>query len=234
MTNQESTPFCIGHRGAKGYVAENTLASFEKALSLGCVWIELDVYLIEGELLVIHDKSVDRTTNGKGLLKELNLDYVRSLDAGDGQQVPTLREVIDMVNHRAKINVELKGEGTAVATNELLNEHMSSGWHEEDFLISSFNHDELDQADKRFRRGALFGKLTDDLWERAERLEPWSVNFDKKIVTQSLVDDAHTRGYKVLVYTVNKAPVIRKMLKLGVDGIFSDYPDRVISILAEQ
>lgn len=228
------TPFCIGHRGAKGHVAENTLASFEKAIAFGCPWIELDVHAVEEELIVIHDREVDRTTNGTGRIKELSLGYIRSLDAGGGEKIPTLSEVLDLVDRRARINVELKGKGTAARVSELLNGYLEKDWQTDDFLLSSFNHTELMQADPRYRRGALFDKLTDDMWEQAEHLEAWSVNVDKKDVSQSLVTEAHNRGFKVLVYTVNKEAVIRKMLGFGVDGIFSDYPDRVIALLAER
>ena len=227
----DSSPFCIGHRGAKGHVAENTLASFSKAISLGCNWVELDVYLLEGELIVIHDKHVDRTTNGTGELKDLSMDYVRSLDAGHGEQVPTLEEVIDLVDHQCRINIELKGAGTAAATSKMLNAYCQKGWNNHDFLISSFDHGELALADENFPRGVLFGKLLHDRWQRAERLGAWSVNFNERHVTRELVIEAHEYGYMILTYTVNNTKRIAKLLDLGVDGIFSDYPDRVLALL---
>ena len=79
---------------------------------------------------------------------------------------------------------------------------------------------------------ALFAKLIPDIWERAERLAAWSVNFDKKDISQSLVDEAHARGYKVLVYTVNSPGDIRRILDFGVDGIFTDYPDRFNAVMS--
>ena len=110
----------IGHRGAKGYKPENTLPSFKHAMDLGCDWLELDVYFVSGELLVIHDKSVDRTTNGKGNVEDLPLDYLRSLDAGDGAPIPTLNEVLCLVNNQCGVNVELKGKNTAQPVSEVL------------------------------------------------------------------------------------------------------------------
>ena len=214
----------IGHRGAKGYKPENTLPSFKHAMDLGCDWLELDVYFVSGELLVIHDKSVDRTTNGKGNVEDLPLDYLRSLDAGDGAPIPTLNEVLCLVNSQCGVNVELKGKNTAQPVSEVLANY---DWPLEKFLLSSFNHKELAKSDPLYRRGALFEAPTTNLWKRAEELKAWSVNFYLPNVTPQLVREAQQRGYKVLVYTVNELAEIKRMLNLGVDGIFSDYPDRV-------
>lgn len=223
------SPLCIGHRGAKGHLPENTLPSFERAIELGCDWVELDVYAVEAELLVIHDKKVDRTTNGRGYIKDLSLAELRALDAGDGARIPTLREVLDLIAQRCQVNVELKGEQTAAPVCELLNEYCNRGWQTEDFLISSFSHDLLAECDARYRRGALFGKLLPDQWQRAERLDAWSVNFDQRDITAELVAEAHARGYIVLTYTANTPEDIQRVIACGVDGIFSDFPDRVLS-----
>jgi glycerophosphoryl diester phosphodiesterase len=223
---------CIGHRGAKGHLPENTLPSFEYAINVGCDWVELDVYHVDGELLVIHDKSVGRTTNGKGLVSELSFDQMRALDAGGGHLIPTLQEVINLVDRRCRINVELKGPATAEPVSDLLSSYCLAEWTHRDFLLSSFNHKELERADPAYPRGVLFAKLLPDMWDRAERLGAWSVNFDKKDVSRSLVDDAHSRGYKVLAYTVNSNTDILKMIDYGVDGLFSDYPDRVVELRA--
>lgn len=226
MTQSSRSMLCIGHRGAKGHVPENTLPSFEYAIELGCEWLELDVYHVDGELVVIHDDAVDRTTNGTGTVQELSLDYLRSLDAGNGAQIPTLKEVLDLVDRRCHLNVELKGPATAGPVSDLLTR---SGWPIDEFLLSSFDHRELSAADPQYRRGALFGKLLPDQWQRAEKLGAWSVNFALGDVTGKLVSEAHERGYAVLVYTVNETTDIERMLAFGVDGVFSDYPDRVMA-----
>ncbi|MGV0033464.1 MAG: glycerophosphodiester phosphodiesterase [Candidatus Azotimanducaceae bacterium WSBS_2022_MAG_OTU7] len=223
---------CIGHRGAKGHLPENTLPSFEYAINAGCDWVELDVYAIEGELLVIHDESVERTTNGKGLVSELSFEEIRALDAGNGHRIPTLQEVINLVDRRCRINVELKGPATAKPVSDLLSRYCLAEWTHGDFLLSSFDHRELGLADPAYPRGALFAELSPEMWDRAEKLDAWSVNFNKKDVRRSLVKEAHSRGYKVLVYTVNSKSDILKMIKHGVDGLFSDYPDRVVALRA--
>jgi len=111
MTNQRL--FCFGHRGARGHEPENTLRSVRKALELGADGIEVDVYFVDGRLMVIHDDTLNRTTNGKGPVAGRTFAELRALDAGKGERIPTLAEVFDAVNHRAVINMELKGPGTA-------------------------------------------------------------------------------------------------------------------------
>ena len=229
-TYQMPSTLCIGHRGAKGRLPENTLPSFEHAIYVGCEWVELDVHHVDGELLVIHDKSVERTTNGKGLISELGFDEIRALDAGGGHPIPTLQEVINLVDRRCRVNVELKGPATAKPVSDLLSQYCLAEWSHHDFLLSSFNHKELELADIAYPRGILFAKLLPDMWDSAERLGAWSVNFHKGDVSRSLVDDAHARGYKVLVYTVNSNTDILKMIDYGVDGLFSDYPERVVGL----
>ncbi len=100
--------FCFGHRGARGHEPENTLRSVRQALELGANGIEVDVHPADGRLVVIHDDTLNRTTNGAGLVAEKTFSYLRSLDAGQGERIPTLEEVFDVVNRRAVINVELK------------------------------------------------------------------------------------------------------------------------------
>lgn len=221
---------CIGHRGAKGHLPENTLPSFAHAIELGCDWIELDVYLVGGELVVIHDSKVDRTTDGTGAVEAFSFDELRRLDAGNGAQIPTLKEVTDLVDKRCGVNVELKGDNTAGPVSEHLNNLCDQGWQREQFLISSFSHQELAQADPKFRRGALFGRRMADEWQRAANLGAYSVNFGLKDVDETLVNLAHEKGYHILVYTVNDPKDIERMIALGVDGMFSDYPDRILAV----
>ena len=150
----------IGHRGAMGYEPENTLLSFKKALDLQVDVIELDVHLCRTkEVVVIHDNKVDRTTNGTGYVTEKTFPELRSLDAGKGQKIPELQEVLDLadpvrkkalsessnrVNKKIKINIELKGRGTAKPVSEIIEKYVrGKGWSYDDFFVSSFNHYEL-------------------------------------------------------------------------------------------
>ena len=137
----------IGHRGAKGHEPENTIASFEKAIKLGCDYVELDVHLADEELFVIHDSRVDRTTNGSGKIAELTREQIESLDAGNGQKIPTLSEVLAFINGRCGVNIELKGAGTAGPVCDLLNTLLNRSHLSSPILISSFDYRELDEVD---------------------------------------------------------------------------------------
>lgn len=198
---------------------------------MGCPWVELDVYSVGAEILVIHDDTLERTTNGKGRVMDCDLAYLRSLDAGNSQQIPTLSEVIDLIDHQAGINVELKGPDTALPASRLLNQYCENGWSADEFLFSSFYHDELARADAAYRRGALFHKTTSDMFDITDSLDAYSINLNQKITNDKLVSEAHQKGLKVYVYTANEAADICRMIDLGVDGVFSNYPDRVFSLL---
>lgn len=222
----------IGHRGAMGHAPENTIKSFKKALEFNVDIIEFDVYVCKsGELVVIHDDKVDRTTNGKGFVIEKTLDELKNLDAGDGEKIPLLSEVLDIINKKAKINIELKGPNTAKAVNDLIEIFVQNkGWKYEDFIISAFNHYELKQFNElnpNIEIGALISGIPIGFAEFAEKVNAKYVNLYVEYINQDFVDDAHNRGMKVLVWTVNDYDDIERMKALNVDGIFSDFPDRL-------
>ena len=217
----------IGHRGASGNFPENTLAAFRAAAELGCAWVELDVHLLEGELLVIHDEQLDRTTNGNGHLTAAGLAGVRALDAGNGEQVPLLSEVLATLNGNVAINVELKGPGTAEPTSKLLSAACDTGiWQPDQFLLSAFDHRELQRADPIFPRGVLWGRPADDMIARSLALGGQWMNIALKAATEERVTAAQQAGLKVAVYTVNEPSDLATMRGLGVDAVFCDYPER--------
>jgi glycerophosphoryl diester phosphodiesterase len=222
---------CFGHRGAAGHAPENTLPSVKKALELGADWIEIDAYLVEGELIVFHDDRLERTTNGAGYLTEKSLEYLRSLDAGNGEKIPLLREVFDLVNRRAGINIELKGPETAGPVAKLIENYVKNlGWRYEEILVSSFNHHELrkiKELQPSIRTGALIVALPLDYAAFAEELGAYSVHPGMEFINREFVNDAHRRNLKVFVFTVNHPDDLRKMKALGVDGVFTDYPEIV-------
>ncbi len=225
-----ATMLNIGHRGASGYEPENTLRSFRRAIELGVDMVELDVYVCKsGELVVMHDNTVDRTTNGKGYVSDMTLDDLKSLDAGKGESIPTLREVFDQIDKKVEINIELKGEKTAVSVAELINEYVKThDWSFEMFLVSSFNHYELrlfQQHCPEVRVGALLSGIPIGYADFALPLRPYSINLDCDFCTKEFVDDAHSKGMKVLVWTVNDVEVATRMRKIGADGVFTNFPD---------
>ena len=223
--------FCFGHRGARGHEPENTLRSVRRALDLGAPGIEVDVYCVENRLVVIHDDTLERTTNGRGRVMQQSFAHLRSLDAGRGEKIPTLEEIIHGVAHRALINVELKGPGTAAPVVALIGRYVrEQGWRPDEFLVSSFDHAQLTAAralSADLPLGVLFEKLPARPFQLAEKLRARSVHPPWKAVTAPFVQAAHRRGLKVFAYTVNRPGDIARVRRLGVDGVFSDYPERV-------
>jgi glycerophosphoryl diester phosphodiesterase len=223
--------FCFGHRGARGHEPENTVRSVRRALALGADGVEVDVYFADGQLVVIHDDTLKRTTNGRGRVVKKSFAYLRSLDAGLGEKIPTLAEIFDAVDRRAVINVELKGPHTAAPVTALIAEYVNRrGWSYEHFLVSSFDHARIREAKllcPGVRIGALIEKTPRGLAQFAEALGVWSLHASQRCVTPKLVADAHRRGLKVFVFTVNAPKEIARMRALGVDGVFSDFPERV-------
>lgn len=208
------------------------MRSIQRALDLGADGIEIDVQLVGRELVVFHDKRLERTTDGSGFIRRKTFDYVRSLSAGQGAGIPTLREALDLINRRAFVNIELKSARTAVPVAALLAEFtLCGGWKPGDFLVSSFLRKETKQfraiADASIPVGLLLARRT-RFWLRTARLlQASSVHPAARFTTRRLVDEAHRNGLKVFVYTVNTGAVLARMQSLGVDGVFTDYPDRV-------
>ncbi len=218
---------CFAHRGASGYEPENTLRSFRRAIDMGCRWIELDVYAVDGELLVIHDDDLSRTTDGRGKVSTSTFDYLRSLDAGKGERIPTLAEVFEMVDRRCGINIELKGHGTARPVSSFLAEQLARGWDTQQVILSSFDHRELALTDPSYPRGALCGRSIS--YAKIHELAASSLNIPLRLANEATIESAHAENLRVYVYTVNQPSDIRRMMAIGVDGVFSDYPDRVLA-----
>ena len=220
----------IGHRGDGGDEPENTLKSFEKAIELGVDMVELDVHLTkDGHLVVIHDRKTDRTTGDKGPVSEDTLAEIKSLDAGEGEKIPTLEEVIELVDQRVPINIELKAIGTAEKVCEVIKFYVAEGWNYSDFMVSSFEHNELHRFSElcpEVRIGVLMGDVPLGYAEYAERLGAYSANIALEAASPKFVEDAHRRGIKVFVWTVNEPEDITLMKRLGVDGIITDFPER--------
>ena len=224
--------YVIGHRGAAGYAPENTLTSFRKAVEFGVDMVELDVHLCAtGEAVVIHDDTVDRTTDGSGRVRDLSLDELKALDAGGVERVPTLVEVIDEMSGRAALNVELKGLGCVDRVHEVLSDAVGDGLISHDvFLVSSFHLGMLEwmrALSDDVRLGVLVGDVPGKVLEFAQRVEAYSVNPYHKRMSLEFVSMAHGLGLKVYPWTVNEPGDIARAKAMGVDGIISDYPERV-------
>jgi glycerophosphoryl diester phosphodiesterase len=195
---------------------------------MGADGVEIDVHCLEGELIVIHASRLDRTTDGSGLLRHHTLAQIRGLDAGKGERIPLLGEVLDTVNRRALVNIELKGRRTATPVLALLRDYTTRrGWAPTDFLVSSFHHTELRQLRGcGFPIGILFAHSPHRFRPLARSLEAWSIHVPLGHVSPDLVSRVHADGRKLFVYTVNARADMDRMQEMGVDGIFSDFPDR--------
>ena len=216
----------IGHRGAKGHVAENTLASFEKALAINVDAIELDVHLSSNnEIMVIHDATIDRTTNKKGFVKEYTSIALKELN------IPTLEEVFHLINQRCIINIEIKNANATQKVIQLIekfiNEHH---WNYDLFQISSFDWEVLEEVYISNSKIAI-GVLTEDSIEKAlafaKKIKAHSINPYFKLLNQEKVTLIHTKGFKIYTWTVNSTEDIIFVKSLQVDGIISDFPDRI-------
>lgn len=217
----------IGHRGARGYAPENTLASIERAIALRCAFTEVDIQRTsDDELVLLHDKRVDRTTNGRGLVSELTLPDIRKLDAGDGQLVPTLEEALRAAKGRIGLILELKTKGLAHDVCAIVR----AGGLNRSVIYASFLHEELQHVrsiDPQADTLVLFKWFSKVPVAQAVRLQATHVGLRFNTATKRRVKALHNAGLTVFVYTVNKPVEINRMKLLGVDGLISDFPDRI-------
>lgn len=222
----------IAHRGASGLAPENTLKAIRLALALGAQAIEIDVQRADGELWVFHDRRLERCTNGGGVLTAQSRAYLAGLDAGEGEPIPTLWQVMEAIAGRAELHIELKGAQTADEVAVLTRRAEAQlGFTPAHWVVSSFHHPELARfaaLRPEIRLGALTATIPFTLAEFAAELGAWSLNCDVDFVDAALVMDAHRRGLKVLVYTVDHTADLAALVAMGVDGIFTNRPDRFL------
>lgn len=219
----------IAHRGASGDYPENTLLAIDQAIAQGADAIEIDVFAVENELIVIHDHHLARTTNGSGSIYQYSLAQLMQLDAGRGERIPTLWQILQRLQHNSLwLNIELKGDNTVAPLLALLDKaERELNFNSQRLVISSFNHHLLaaiKQQRPDLKTGALTASLPLDYAAFAQALQAYSVNCDVSFINQAFVNDAKARGLKVYVYTVDQSDDIHRMQQYGVDGIFSNYP----------
>ena len=214
----------FGHRGAPGFPpqGENTLSSFRKALSCGATGLEFDVRRCgDGRMVVIHDDTIGRTTNGTGRVADLSYEDLKQFDAGFGEPIPLLSDVLDEFGTRCTLNIELKDPGLGSDLKNLLLEKRL----ERHVIVSAFDWDELRSFPPEVPIGLLTEKLENLIVEARERCAT-AIHPRKDIVTRTLLEAARNAKLRVHVWTVNDAAEIAAYRTLGVDGIFTDFPDR--------
>ncbi|MDR6966508.1 glycerophosphoryl diester phosphodiesterase [Flavobacterium arsenatis] len=222
----------IGHRGAKGHEPENTLPSFQKALDFNVDGIELDVHICKtGELIVIHDFTVDRTTNGSGAVSELSLSELKTLRINDEIEVPTLEEVLDLVGKKCFINIELKGRHTAKPVSHLIEKHiLEKEYSYNDFIVSSFQREELEMMftiNPNIHLGILTQASVNQALEWASTFSAKAIHPHFSLLTEENVKKAQDEGFKVYTWTINETEDIERIKTYEVNGIITDFPERI-------
>ncbi len=222
----------IGHRGAMGHETENSLASIEKAMELGVDMIEIDVFKIKsGEIAVFHDREVNRLTNGGGNIEDYTIAELRQLRLANNYMIPMLQDVLKVIDKKVRLNIELKGANTADRVNFIVNYYIrENGWSEDDFLISSFNWDELKEI-RKLNPNIPLAVLTEadplEALAMARELEAEAINPNYQQLTAENVKEMRAQNFKVYTWTVNDTTDIKEMKELGVDGIITNFPERV-------
>ena len=235
--NNPYRPLNIGHRGAKGHIAENTLPSISKGIELGVDGIEIDIFVCKsGELVVFHDKKLDRLTNSHGYIESLEYDSIRKISVLGEHKIPTLNEVLELIDGKVFLNIELKGSGTAEPTHKLLTPLLKQKkWKPDQLIISSFNWKELEifyGLNKKVPIAILTGSDPLDAIPIAKKLNALAINPNFRALNIKNVKKIQEEGYKVFPYTINEPTDIQRILTLEVDGIITDFPERVRQILS--
>lgn len=224
--------FKIGHRGAKGHEPENTIIGFQKAIDLHVDRIELDVHLSsDNELMVIHDETIDRTTDGQGLVSSFSLPELKRFKIDKTHSIPTLTEVLNLIDQKCDINIELKSFESADYVVALIEKYVNEkNWKYDRFIVSSFDWNALQQV--AFLNADIpIGVLTEtdlDLalafakFIRAKSIHPYF-----HLLTKENTAQLQQKGFQVFPWTINEIEDIKRIKTYQVDGIISDFPDRL-------
>lgn len=233
----------FAHRGSAGTHPENTLAAFRAAAALPIDGVELDVHLTkDGEVVVIHDEKINRTTNGKGYVKDMTLEELKQYDAGSwfseewgGERVPTLDEVFEIyegTSHR--LNIEIKSDifpydGLVEKVLTIANNRGMA----DRLLLSSFNHEDVRHIcrETEVKSAILASQIYVDIYDYARVIGTKQVHVSLPGAFRKMTTDALIKGAIVYVYTVNKLEYAEQLKEIGIHGIFTDYPERMLEAL---
>lgn len=228
---------CIAHRGGPDagsvHLPENSLAAITRALTLGVYAVEIDVFQVEGELFVTHDRRLGRVVSGEGIITEQSAAYLRAQRLENGESLPTLQQILELIGDKCLLNIEIKGSNVVPTLSKVLRDYISS--HQgnfEQYLISSFDHHQLYQSLQqlpKIKRGVLTEGVPLDYAACCEPLQAYSFNTHLSFITPELIQDAQKRGLKNWVYTVNHEDDWHYLQSLEVDAVFTDKPDKLIA-----
>ncbi|WP_426711290.1 glycerophosphodiester phosphodiesterase [Cetobacterium sp. SF1] len=219
----------FAHRGASGYEVENTLSSIKRAINMGAKAFEIDVQLtLDEKVVVYHDYSLGRIFPGKEKIMDLNYSDLYKISEGE---IPTLEEVMSLIPAGSLLNIEIKADISEKREIEDYVFKIMNKFPEINILISSFEHDMLKRVfmkNKDVKIGVLFDDFPIDLKEYIKKLniEIYSINPGIRKINLENGKEIKKLGYKMYIYTVNTSEDYERALKLGADGIFTDYIDK--------
>jgi glycerophosphoryl diester phosphodiesterase len=238
--NNKKDVLIIAHRGASSIAPENTLSAFKKAIELKADYIELDVHQSkDGEIVIMHDANTFRKTGHFGLIRNMFLEELKQLDCGDGERIPTLRELIKLAKGKIGLNCEIKARGFAKQIVNILNEEEIL----DSTIISSFKHDVLLRIQKlepRIKLASLEPTRTGWIksWLSRKKLirvaiknNFYAINPFFKLVNENFVNKAHNNNLKIFPWTANTYPALKKLINKGVDGIITNDVERARAVL---
>lgn len=237
----------IAHRGFSGKYPENTMLAFKKAVEVGCQGIETDLHITkDGVIVICHDETIDRTTNGSGFIRDYNYKELSNFDAGvkfgkefEGEKIPTIEEFLNYVKDKnLLINLELKND---IIAYEQMEKKVIDKIYEfklkNNIILSSFNHYSMIRAkeyDSSIKTGLLYEATLYNVHEYvktvgADALHP----FFSSIMDENIVRQIKNSGTMINTYTVNKEEHMKALINLGIDGIITNYPNKLKKILQE-
>ncbi len=228
----------IAHRGGpligEKPLPENSLAAIQRALDLGIKSIEIDVIASSGKLWISHDRRLGRTISGKGVIADLPLEYLQQQTLANGEFIPQLSDILELVKNKSELNIEIKGQNTIQPVIECLQVwvvEQQLDW--EQFNVSSFDHQQLYQSLQlmpQLRRGVLIEGIPIDYAGVCRSLKAFSLNSHLGFFTKALLADAKRHGVENWVYTVNYRDDADWLKGLGADAIFTDKPDLMLDL----
>jgi len=226
--------YCIAHRGGKSQFTENTLSNLYHCLTLGVDAIEVDIWQVSGELLVTHDRRLGHSLPGHGRLLDYTPEQLLKLELECGSKLARFSEVLELLGDKVQLNIEIKGPDCCAQLAEQLTSHCrDNNLSLEQFVVSSFDHPQLFAFKQRLsevRRGVLLAGIPLNYAACCEELGAYSFHPNINCMNQALVNDAKQRGLKVWAYTVNDVDDMELLGSMGVDGVFTDYPAKLLAL----
>ena len=235
----------IAHRGASGHAPENTMAAFRRAVELGATFIETDLRLSrDARFVAIHDATLDRTTNGRGLVRDFTLEQLRELDAGSwfgeksaGERIPTIEEIFAFAREADVVfYLEIKHEGTWGVHHAMASALRAAENAPARCVVISFDArtlENLRRLDATLMMGLLFEKPMPDAIAKAQKIGARQILPRADLVTRDLVEKAHRADMQLATWTVNEIEEMRVLISTGVNGIMTNYPDRLCAAIEQ-